>query len=193
MKKISGDKVKELAAIDEQFFGIDKERDVAKFELLFDSPQDIFDENTITRKPVLNDDFMDLISSAFTLISSKYKIDLTVKFRDMGEYSEEELSGIFLDNIELQFRSKLAEHRQENRIGRGLIGIGVGCLLLMLLIENLWEGDSLWKDVFVYVSDIATTVTIWEAMTIFLVERREKRSYLIKLASRFSTIRFTQA
>ena len=136
---------------------------------------------------------MDLISSAFTLISSKYKIDLTVKFRDMGEYSEEELSGIFLDNIELQFRSKLAEHRQENRIGRGLIGIGVGCLLLMLLIENLWEGDSLWKDVFVYVSDIATTVTIWEAMTIFLVERREKRSYLIKLASRFSTIRFTQA
>ena len=30
MKKISGDKVKELAAIDEQFFGIDKERDVAK-------------------------------------------------------------------------------------------------------------------------------------------------------------------
>ena len=46
------------------------------------------------------------------------------------------------------------------------------------------------KDIFVYISDIAATVTFWAVMTIFVVEQKEKRAYLKDLKSRFSAIHF---
>lgn len=59
-----------------------------------------------------------------------------------------------------------------------------------ILIESVWRGDSVWKDIVIYLSDIAATVAFWEALSILVIERSENRSYLIDLASRFSSIRF---
>ena len=61
---------------------------------------------------------------------------------------------------------------------------------------NLVHGDLnpenvlLTSNLSVYISDIATTVSFWEAMTILVVEQKEKRAYLKNLKSRFSSIRF---
>lgn len=188
--KLNGKALKEFADIDERFFDIDKDAGVAKIELLFEKPEDIFDSNYLSKTPILSDDFIDWLGSAFSLVSSKYKIDLTVKFNDMGAYGENELEDIFKKNIELEFKSKFTANRQKNKVAYGLIGIGVVFFLIMLLINNLWQNDSVWKDIFVYISDIATTVTFWEAMTILVVQQKENRSYLKNLTDRFSTIRF---
>ena len=133
---------------------------------------------------------MDWIRSAFELVSYKNKIDLTVRFDDMGKYSEDELADIFRKNIALEFKSKFAANRKRNRIAYSLIDIGAAFFMVMLLINNLWDSTSVWKDIFVYISDIATTVTFWEAMTILVVEQKERRSYLKNLSNRFSAIRF---
>lgn len=183
-------KIKEVMNIEDSFFDIDKNKKTAKITLEFEKPEDIFDVNYISKTPVLSDDFMEWIKSAFELVSSKNKIDLTIRFDDMGKYSEEELSGIFKRNMELEFKSQYAQNRQRNRVALSLFGIGVVFFLIMLLIDRLWDSSSVWKDIFVYTSDIATTVTLWEALTILVVEQREKRAYLKNLGTRFSAIRF---
>lgn len=182
--------VKEIVNIEKSFFDIDEKTNVAHIILSFDRPGDIFDTNYISGTPVLSDDFMDWIQSAFELVSPKYRIDLTVRFNDMSGYTGEQLSEIFRKNIDLEFKSKLNANRNRNKIAVGLVGIGVTFFIAMMLISRLWATDSVWKEIFIYMSDIATTVTFWEAMTILVVEQKEKRAYLRNLKHRFSAIAF---
>ena len=183
-------KLKEIANIEKSFFDVDDEAKVARITLEFEHAEDIFDENYISKTPVLSDDFIDWIGSVFTLVSDKYKIDLTVNFKDMGGYTEDNLSDIFRKNIELELKSRFKENRKRNRVAYGLIFVGVMFFFAMMLINRLWDTESVWKEIFVYISDIATTVTFWEAMTILVVEQKEKRAYIKNLRSRFSSIRF---
>ena len=108
--------VKEIVNIEKSFFDIDEKTNVAHIILSFDRPSDIFDTNYISGTPVLSDDFMDWIQSAFELVSPKYRIDLTVRFNDMSGYTGEQLSEIFRKNIDLEFKSKLNANRNRNKI-----------------------------------------------------------------------------
>ena len=183
-------KRKEITNAEKPFFDMDEEQKTARIVLEFERPEDIFDANYITKTPVLSDEFSDWIGSAFDLVSPKYKIDLTIRFNDMSGFTGDQLSEIFKKNIDLEFKSKLSDNRKKNRVAFSLIGIGIVFFLTIMLITSLWKTDSIWKEIFLYISDIAATVTFWEAMTILVVEQKEKRTYLKNLKSRFSAIRF---
>lgn len=182
--------IEELAHIEEDFFDIDESTGTARIELQFDSPESVFDTNYISKTPVLSDDFMEWLTSAFSLVSPKYKIDLMVRFKDMGTYTDDSLHRIFVKNLELEFKSRYMESRKRNKIAYSLIGIGLVFFALMIAITHFWNDESIWKEIITYISDIAATVTIWEALTILVVEQRENRAHLKNLAERFSAIRF---
>lgn len=176
--------------IEEEFFEIDKGKNLAKINLYFDRVSDVFDLNYITKMPVLNDDFMEWIASAFDLIPSRYKIELSVSFGDYEGYTEKQLNDIFWKNILLDVKSKREAQKKRNRVAYGLIAAGVVFFIGMLLTEFRWATESVMKTIFSYVSDIATTVAFWEAMTILIVERKERRSYLLAVGKRFSGVSF---
>ena len=184
--------LKEAIHIDESFFEIDRSSNTAAIVLDFERPEDIFDTTYVSKIPVLSDDFLEWIGSAFELVSPAYNIDLTIRFDDMGDYSEKELSEIFDKNIDLEFKRKFTANSKRNLIAYSLMGVGVVFFMFMLIINHLWESESIWKEIFSYISDIATTVTFWEAMTILVVEQKENRAYMKNLRTRFSAIRFIQ-
>ena len=68
--------------------------------------------------------------------------------------------------------------------------MGIAFFIGMLFTELCWETESIFKTIFSYVSDIATTVAFWEAMTILIVERREQHSYIVTVEKRFSGVEF---
>ena len=88
-----------FANVEEEFFEIDKENRIATIRLSFDKVSDIFDDNYITKKPILNGDFMEWIANAFSIIPSRYKIKLSVSFANYEGYSERQLNELFLKNI----------------------------------------------------------------------------------------------
>lgn len=183
-------KIRDVAHIDASFFDIDEERHIARIELQFHRPEDIFDVSYRSRIPIFSDDFLDWINSAFQLVSRKNKIDLTILFDDMEGYTEEELQAVFRKNLDLEFLRIFAARQKRNRIAFGLCLTGVVLFLLMLAMNNLWDTESVWKQIAVYISDIATTVAFWEAMTILVVENQENNFYLANLKKRFDSIRF---
>lgn len=189
MKK--GQYLKELLNVENEFFDLDYNKRIAYMHLEFDKPSDIFDLNSKTKLPVLSDDFMEWIASAFDYAPKKYKIDLDVSFTDMEGFDNDALQAIFKKNMMLEFKENEGKARTKNNIAFSLIGIGVIFFITMLLINNLWINGGLIKDIFKYVADIATTVTFWEAMTILVVENKERRSYMKNLIGRFSSIRFS--
>ena len=176
--------------IEEEFFEIDKEKKLAKISLSFDRVSEIFDLNYISKMPVLSDDFMEWITSAFSIIPSRYKIQVSISFGDYEGYSEQQLNDIFWKNIVLSAKSKRDSQRKRNSIAYGLIAAGIVLFAGMILTEINWDTESVMKPIISYVSDIAPTVAFWEAMTILIVERKEQRSYLISVEKRFAGVSF---
>lgn len=67
--------LKRIKDNEENFFDLDKENKIALMKLEFDNPNDIFDLNSITKTPLLNDDFIDWLKCSFEYAPDKYKID----------------------------------------------------------------------------------------------------------------------
>ena len=176
--------------LEKDFFELDDEKKLAYFKLHFEKPSDIFDFESITKTPLLNDDFIDWFLVSFDYIPKKYKIDLEVSFDDLQGYSQEELENIFKKNVLLEFKKTERKAISKNKVAYSLIGIGLVFLVSMILITTLWHSESVLKTIFSYVFDIATTVTIWEAMNILLVESKERRSVIMNLEKRFYSIKF---
>ncbi|MBO5528011.1 MAG: hypothetical protein J6A47_01655 [Bacilli bacterium] len=182
--------VEEINHVSNEFFNLDHENKKAHMKLHFVSPQEIFDTNAMTKIPVLSDDFLDWIRAAFDYAPNKYRIDLDIGFDDMGGYDEEQLSEIFKKNILLESRKSMNDKGIQNRLAIKLLSVGLALLVGMILMSCFWKDGGVAEEIIGYVFDIATTVTIWEAMTILLVHNQSIRTYHWNLLKRFSSIRF---
>lgn len=134
--------------IQNQFFYVSDNITAVKLE--YTSPNDIFDTSLITKVPVLKDEFLTKISSAFSYVPQKHKINLEVYFDDIGHYTNKQLEDIFKKNIELQFRKNLIRQRQKNNIAISFSVAGILFFLLMLIFNNTLN-DGLIKDIIIYV------------------------------------------
>ena len=120
----------------------------------------------------------------------KYKIDLNVTFDDLGEYTEEELTIIFKKNMMLEYKRMKRNEFSKNRLAYSLIGVGIVLLVFTFTILSMWKNIGLIYEIFSYILDIATTVVFWEALTILLVEGRERKFYLKQIITRFDKVVF---
>lgn len=185
--------IREYANIEEDFFEIDKSCRTASIKLRFGCPSEIFDVNCISKTAVFNDDFIEWLSSAFELVPSKYRVNIEILFSDFEGWTEEELKDVFEKNLFLEYKRKRSKEKARAHIAYGLIVLGVVLFAAMILTNKLWVSDSIFKEVFSYAADIATTVVFWEAMTILVVERRENAAFTRSLAERFGKAEFKKA
>ncbi len=182
--------IEDYLNIENDFFELNSEEKIAYMNLYFDKPSDIMNKNSITKTPIFNDEFISWISKAFKRAPRGYRIDLNIEFKDFEGYDNESLCEIFKKNILLEVKANKLEADGKNKTAFSLIIIGIIFFLAMLLINNLWKSGGVAKDIFSYIADIATTVTFWEAMTILVVNNKERRSYLKCLYNKFNKIEF---
>lgn len=176
--------------VEREFFDIDDENKRTNFNLEFSSPEDIFDPNLKLGVPALSDDFVEWLKEALEYSPKKYKIDLNVTFDDLGEYTEEELKFIFQKNMMLEYKKMKRNEFSKNRLAYSLIGVGIVLLISTFTILSMWKNIGLIYEIFSYILDIATTVVFWEALTILLVEGRERKFYLKQIITRFDKVVF---
>ncbi|MGM9858135.1 MAG: hypothetical protein ACI311_02645 [Bacilli bacterium] len=139
---------------------------------------------------MLSDDFNEWISCAIDYTPVNYKVNLNIYFEDLEGYTLEELNDIFSKNMALEFKHSEHNSFSKNRLAYGLVVGGVLLLIVTLLITSLWKVESIFKDIVSYLLDIATTVVIWEAMTILLVEDRERKSYYRRTFRKLENVTF---
>lgn len=182
--------LEEYKSIENDFFEIDHENKIAKVEIDYDKPSDIYDKNCLTKTPLFSDDFDEWVKTVFDLVPNKYKIDLTVRFSDMENETEESLKRSFEKNIMLQFKSVREEKRSRDFLAYGLLVFGAVFFVAMMLVGRLWAEESIGHDIFFYIFDIFTTVLFWEAAGILLVQNREWNKRMRDYGTRFTSVRF---
>lgn len=183
---------KRFKNIEKEFFEIDEESKIAYMHLSFSSPKELFDSNALTKKPMLNDEFMDWLKTSFEYAPRRCKIELTISFNEMDGYSEDSLQDIFMDNLMLEGKKNLNVTIRKNKIAFGLVGLGLFLLVGMIIMLSLWKEGGVAKEIISYVLDIAATVTFWEALNILIVENKEKRDIRKSLSKKFSKVSFVK-
>ena len=186
MKKLA----EEYKIVGNEFFDCDDANKIALMKLHFQKPTEIFDNNAVTKLPILSDDFFEWVISSFRYAPKHYKISLDISFDDMEGYTEEDLKTIFYKNILLDTKKEFKKRSNKARIAFILLLVGISFLVAMLLMTALWKNAGIEKDVVSYVFDIATTVTIWQAMTILIVDNTEETQRARQFAKCFESISF---
>ncbi|MCR5761693.1 MAG: hypothetical protein K6F82_06885 [Sphaerochaetaceae bacterium] len=173
-----------------RFYTLDDENKSVEACFVYDSVYDLFDCSIGTKTPILSDDFVDNFKYTFESVPDDYTVDFIIKCKDSESFTESQLEEIFRSNIELQALRTFSMTKRKVRLSYALIFTGLILLVATLFIEKFWVNGGFSKKVFSYVIDIATTVTIWEAMNILLVDMKEQRRYLKNIRKRFHSIRF---
>ena len=177
-------------SIHEDFLTLDKDNKLARIDLTFDTPSDIFSSTVRTDLPVLSEEFLALLFSAFDYVPGKYKLDFKVFFNDLEGYSEESLEDIFRKNIMLALRIRSQKARRQNQLALTLFVIGLAFILLYVLLGRSWTNESTVRQIVFYILNIAATVPFWGAMEIYLINGSERRKNVANIRKRFNSISF---
>ena len=180
----------ECDGAEESFFDIDKESNTAEVLLRYDRPGDIFDQRFDTKTPLMSPEFTDSIRDMLEMIPDKYKINLTVRFSDPDGFSEQTLTEILRQNLRLEVCKASKKIHRKDFIASVLILIGAAFFAVMMVVHSVWGRDTFLNDLLYYIADLATTVTIYEALSILLLQQGEYRLDLNSLERRISSVRF---
>ena len=183
-------KLKEWERIDDTFFEIDEEEKIAKIVLKYEKPEDILDRTCVSEIPLLRLETLGYFRNIFGKVSPKYKVDLTLRFDDFSDYTEEQLVDILKKNMAIELKSRMSASRSRDKLAYGFIAAGVLSFLLMFLVRCVWNSETVWNELFFYLFDIITTVSLYQAVTILGLERKEKLAVVKNLHDSFSAIHF---
>lgn len=183
-------KLKEWERIDDTFFEIDEKEKIAKIVLKYEKPEDILDRTCVSEIPLLRLETLGYFRNIFGKVSPKYKVDLTLRFDDFSDYTEEQLIDILKKNLAIELKSRMSASRSRDKLAYSFIAAGVLSFLLMFLVRCVWNSETVWNELFFYLFDIITTVSLYQAVTILGLERKEKLAVVKKLHDSFSAIHF---
>ncbi len=180
----------------ETYFDLDDKKKEANVNLLYDNPNEIFDIHFLSKKPIINDDFLNEIFYALRVLPSKYYVNFNIYFKDINGYSENELEDIFVKSIMITNAEWRIEEKKSNKVGLFFSIIGIVFLIILWVLTAILEAkfsdisSMLAYRVFYYVLDILITVILWEAVTIYFVKRNEDRAKHISFNRRLNVVTF---
>ena len=181
-------KLKEWKNEEHAFFETDEAKQTAKVVLRFDRPEDLFDPIVASGTPLLRQEALASLQNVFGLVPPKYKVDLTLRFDDYGPYAEEELKEIVVKNFVLELKRQEAAAQGRSKMAYGFLVAGILNFLLMFTTRYVWPAEAIWRELFFYLFDIVTTVSLYEAVTILNLERKEKMAVVKKMHDHFSAL-----
>ena len=185
--------MKQNASIESEFLDLDPEHKIAFIRMKYETPSDIFHENTVTKIPFIDESFFGEIFHAFDLTPKHYKVDLEILFSDLEEYNEQELEEIFRKNVLMESAVKKRQKKDQNSLALLLCGIGLVFILVSIGLEYVPFANETLKSIIAYILDIMATVPFWGAMEIYLISNNEERKYLTGKLLQFHKISFRKA
>lgn len=181
---------KNYLSIEKEFFEMDEENKTALIRMEFQSPDEIIKSGTISKTPMMTDEFLDDVVGMFDLVPDTYHLDLRMVFDEMGGYTKEQMTQIFDKNILLITKSRNRIAHRHNMLALYMFGIGALLILLFVWLSNIWTKESQARTIAEFILEIVATVPFWAAMEIYFIDNSERRRTLMNLKRRFHRIKF---
>lgn len=181
---------KALMSIHDEFFTLDKKKKLARINLEFESPSEIFSSVVQSDIPIMSEEFLLWLFNAFDFVPDRYKLDIGIFFSNLEGFTEERLEEIFRKNILLALRIRVQKVHRRNRLAMILCGIGLIFILLSVWLNRIWTDDGTVRKVLLFILDLVATVPFWGALNICLIDGSERRKTVANIRKRFNSISF---
>ena len=181
---------KALMSVHDDFFQLDKQKRLARIDLEFNTPSELFSSAVHSGIPMMSEEFLTQLYNTFDYIPDRYKLDISVSFRDLEGYSEERLEEVFRKNMILALRIINQKTHRRNRLVLILCATGLMFILLSTWLNRIWTDQGTVRNTVSFILDIVATVPFWGAMDIWLVEGSERRRTAANIRKRFNSISF---
>ena len=150
---------------------------VATLRLVYDTFEELLNPNfgdAETKK--LNDKLFSDIKEAAEILPRKYKLNVEIVVKDLGEYSREECEKIISQNIQLSVYLVLKSMRTHRWGGLALMGVGALVLILSYFLH------SAKYDIIFDIVNISGTLFVWEGARIAFLQRSMELKSAKKMA-----------
>lgn len=177
-----------------EYFDVDEENKIINLNINVDKISEILDFS-YGKKPSINSDFFEKILSLITCFPKKYKIIIMVAANNLEGYNENILKDILIGSIKFNFIKSNLSVKRKNVISIIFLLIGIILMLLNIIllkgnIFTITSNNQVWVDILSEVLDISSWVFVWEAVTIYFLEKIENRGKILLLKNKILDIKF---
>lgn len=118
-----------------------------------------------------------------------------VAANDLEGYNENILKDILIGSIKFNFIKSNLSVKRKNVISIIFLLIGIILMLLNIIllkgnIFTITSNNQVWVDILSEVLDISSWVFVWEAVTIYFLEKIENRGKILLLKNKILDIKF---
>ena len=162
-------KTNERVSIEEEFVELDRNNHLANVSLHYENPSEIINDTVVTGTPMLKQEFVEYVLNVFDVIPDAYRLNIHVLFDRFDEFNEETLKNIFRKNVLLEGKIQKEKVRKQNRLAGSLCLLGLLFVLLSIIVNVYWKEETTFKEIALFVLDIAATVPFWSAADTYIV------------------------
>ncbi|MBO8427517.1 MAG: hypothetical protein IAC58_03060 [Firmicutes bacterium] len=174
-----------------EYFDVDDSNGICKVNLTFDKFTDFFDVES-AKKPLLKGALTERLNNIFLDIPNVYRLDLVIKIKDYEGYSKEEALEYFKNGTLFNTIKQIKLYHNKKILSLILLILGVITLLAMVLLNTyvFKNSDDIASQIISEVLDIAAWVFVWEAVTIYFLDRSEDKYKWKRFNKRVRNISF---
>lgn len=158
-----------------KYFVLDDKTGTATIEFHYAHLEDMLDQTIGNGKArFFSSEFKDKLGGIVAMIPNVYKVKLEFVIADYDGYTIEEANQIFADNLDIQFFNSRVILRRKRNSAIILFAFGLLFLIANILLSVYFEKmnlNELSKSIISEVLDIAAWVFIWEAVTVYFIDR----------------------
>lgn len=178
-------------------FDLDETARLMTIHLRFDRFEDVFTTQGCREggAPMVRQEALETISSLAKHRPFGYRLKFDIAVSDLQGHTGEECEKLFVDSLFLAEHISVRHTKVENIVALALLVFGILILIFNALCNGLeWlSTDSVTWSTISEVLDIAAWVFVWEAVTIYFIERPESKAFQRRFRRTLAEVCFRQA
>jgi len=180
-------------------FNVDDENAVVNIHIDYDKFSDLFTDEYLSSGYLMNSSFEEKLTRILKMIPAPYKINLTINIEDYESHTKEECEEYYKDSLKFDYLSLNKKAKLYSKESFVLLILGIVFLIGNVIFLSFYNSDKIntmyfsqtLHDVISEILDIAAWVFVWEAVTLWFLERKKVLFGIDKLQEKITTISFS--
>lgn len=179
-------------------FIVDDTNALVKVHMEYENFSDLFNGEYFEKGYILNDSFQDKLADVIKYIPDPYTMDIEINIKNYGNHTKEECKSIYLKGINETLNNADGKIKRYSKWSFFLLVIGILFLVINIVFLSLYNEDKVnsaffsqtLHDVLTEIFDIAAWVFVWEAVTLYFMEREKLIFGITKSKEKIHSVTF---
>lgn len=181
-----------------EHFKVDDEKALVKVHMEYEKFSDLFNGEYFEKGYVINNSFQDKLLDVINYVPEPYKMNIEINIKDYEGHTKDECKSLYLSGINSTLNNANRRVKRYSKWSLALLIIGVLFLISNIIFLSLYSSEKIdplffsqnLHDILSEIFDIAAWVFIWEAVTLYFMEREKLIFDITKSKEKINSVTF---